>query len=59
MNYIQCDECKYRLVCNGEPLTSGSTGSCDHHVISNTPIFEPTLKSNVCLKCLYFTKNNP
>lgn len=25
MNYIQCDECKYRLVCNGEPLTSGST----------------------------------
>ena len=27
MNYIQCDECKYRLVCNGEPLTSGSTGS--------------------------------
>ena len=40
MNYIQCDECKYRLVCNGEPLTSGSTGSCDHHVISNTPIFQ-------------------
>ena len=35
----QCDECKYRLVCNGEPLTSGSTGSCNHRVISNTPIF--------------------
>jgi hypothetical protein len=44
MNYIQCDECKYRLVCNGEPLTSGSTGSCDHHVISNTPIF-PKIKT--------------
>lgn len=44
MNYIQCDECKYRLVCNGEPLTSGSTGSCDHRVISNTPIF-PKIKT--------------
>ena len=22
-------------------------------------IYEPTLKSKVCLKCLYFTKNNP
>ena len=22
-------------------------------------ILEPTLKSKVCLKCLYFTKNNP
>lgn len=44
MNYIQCDECKYRLVCNGEPLTSGSTGSCDHCVISNTPIF-PKIKT--------------
>ena len=44
MNYIQCDECKYRLVCNGEPLTSGSTGSCDHRVISNTPIF-PNIKT--------------
>lgn len=44
LNYIQCDECKYRLVCNGEPLTSGSTGSCDHRVISNTPIF-PKIKT--------------
>ena len=44
MNYIQCDECKYRLFCNGEPLNSGSTGSCDHRVISNTPIF-PNIKT--------------
>ena len=44
MNYIQCDECKYRLFCDGEPLTSGSTGSCDHRVISNTPIF-PKIKT--------------
>lgn len=28
----------------GAPLTSGSTGSCDHRVISNTPIF-PKIKT--------------
>lgn len=53
MNYIQCDECKYRLVCNGEPLTSGSTGSCDHRVISNTPIF-PKIKNHQMKDTLTF-----
>lgn len=47
MNYIQCDECKYRLVCNGEPLTSGSTGSCDHHVISNTRLKHHQMKDTL------------
>lgn len=44
MNSYGKNDCDNTLVCNGEPLTSGSTGSCDHRVISNTPIF-PKIKT--------------
>lgn len=54
---------KSQSICRAKPRTKRYT---PFHVALPRPglahqlsITEPTLKSKACLKCLYFTKNNP